>query len=345
MGNAANYIPALKYGHKIYPQNIIDGSTPVETGNVWFVDGDKTTGGGGRSWEDAFGESDFDGNISVLGVGAGDVVYVAGRTMAATDTDPISYTTNLVINVPQVSIIGVSRGRTQGGLPQLKVGATTTSAIITVRAPGVLIANIGINGAGGTGGGILLDDDGGSTKSAFGTTITGCHFKNCVGTTSTNAATGGAIQWAATGGAWQVLISGNRFYKNVGDVVLKGTTGSVPQDVIIEHNVFSGPGSSVDCNLYLAGGSGMNGVLIDSNIFQQLPALGGTNDRFIDATGCVGMMTRNMFGALVSEGSSEKTFEAAGTGAKIPTTVHMAGNYGQFETGVGAGLISGEIFA
>ena len=89
----------------------------------------------------------------------------------------------------------------------------------------------------------------------------------------------------------------------------------------------------------------MNGVVIDSNIFQQLPALGGTNDRFIDATGCVGMLTRNMFGALVSEGSSEKTFEAAGTGAKIPTTMHMAGNYGQFETGVGAGLISGEIFA
>src|SRR3990167_10630677 len=136
MGNAANYIPALKYGHKIYPQNIIDGSTPVETGNVWFVDGDKTTGGGGRSWEDAFGESDFDGNISVLGVGAGDVVYVAGRTMAATDTDPISYTTNLTINVPQVSLIGVSRARTQGGLPQLKVGATTTSPIIEIKAPG-----------------------------------------------------------------------------------------------------------------------------------------------------------------------------------------------------------------
>src|SRR3989304_1105927 len=135
--NVADHFPAFKYGAKLYPQNMILPDMPLEGGNVWFVDGDKSTGGGGKTWEDAFGESDFNGNISALGIGAGDVVYVAGRTMVATDTDPISYPTNLVINVPQVSLIGVSRGRTQGGLPQLKVGATTTSPIIEIKAPGV----------------------------------------------------------------------------------------------------------------------------------------------------------------------------------------------------------------
>src|SRR3990167_3593590 len=236
MGNAANYIPALRYGHKVYPQNIIDSSTPVETGNIWFVDGDKSTGGAGASWEDAFATL----VAAEAAASAGDVIYVAGKTMAATDTDPGSYTQNLTINTPQLSIIGISRGRTQGGLPQLKVGATTTAAIITIAAPGVLLANLGFNGAGATGGGVLLDDDGGTTKSAFGWTISNCHFKNSVGTTATNAATGGAIQWAATGGAWQGLVTGCRFYKNVGDIVLKGTTGSVPQDITVENCVFSG---------------------------------------------------------------------------------------------------------
>ena len=90
----------------------------------------------------------------------------------------------------------------------------------------------------------------------------------------------------------------------------------------------------------------MNGVTIDSNIFQQLPALGSaTTARYIHGTGCVGMLTRNYFGCLTAEGGTEITFEAAGTGAFIPVTMHMAGNFGQFHTGVGAGLVSGEIYA
>jgi len=341
MGKARDYIPALRYGNRLYPEDLAIGNPWA---NYWYVDRDN--GSDSTNNGSAADKPTQTIQQAVTNAGRGDVIFVRARAMDTGATDPVSYTENIVIPADKdgLSIIGIGMGRTQGGLPQLKVGTTTTQALLTIRAPGCYIANLGFNGAGATGGGILLDDDG-STKTAFGTTIENCHFKNCVGTTANNAATGGAIQWAAAGNSWQVLIRGNRFYKNVGDVVLLGTSGSVPQDVVIEHNIFSGPGSSVDCNLYLAGGSGMNGVVIDSNIFQQLPALGGTNDRFIDATGCVGMLTRNMFGALVSEGSSEKTFEAAGTGAKIPTTMHMAGNYGQFETGVGAGLISGEIFA
>lgn len=330
--NLAEHIPALKYGAKIYPQNIIAADAPVEGGNVWFVDGDRTTGGGGKTWEDAFGESDFNGNISALNVTAGDVVYVAGRTMAATDTDPISYTTNLVINVPQVSLIGVSRGRTQGGLPQLKVGATTTSPIIEVKAPGVMIANIGINGAGGTGGGIKLTDDGGTTSAAFGWSVVGCHFKNCVGTTATNALTGGAVWIGSDGGAWQGLLAGNRFYKNVGDFVVAGTSGSVPQDIVIEGNEFSGPAANVDVNI-ITGGSGVNGIVIRDNVFSAMPALSSaTTARYVDLTGSVGIMAHNYFASIVSNTGSEGTFAAAGTLAKVPATVFMAGNQGETTT-------------
>lgn len=329
-------------GAKWYPEDMVSPLTPVEGGKVWYVDGDRTSGTG-KTWDSAFGEAQFNGNISALGVSAGDVIYVAGRTMVATDTDPISYTTNLVINVPQVSLIGVSRGRTQGGLPQLKVGATTTSPIIDVKAPGVLIASIGVNGADATGGGIKLTDDGGSTSAAFGWSVLNCHFKNCVGTTATNAATGGAVQIGSAGGAWQGLLSGCRFYKNVGDFVLMGTSGSVPQDIVLEDNVFSGPAASVDNNIY-TGGDGINGLIIRNNYFQADPAIGSaSNGNFLMLTGSVGLLANNFFACVTEEADTEITFGAAGVN-KVPTTMFMAGNYGEWGTAGAAGVGSGEIF-
>jgi hypothetical protein len=253
-----------------------------------------------------------------------DCIYIKPKKIPVGATDPVDYAENLIIPVekPGLSLIGFITGRAQGGMPQIKKGSGT-AAQITIRAPGCLIANLGSNGGGATGGGILLDDDG-STKTAFGTTIMNCHFKNCVGTTATDARTGGAIMWAATGSAWQVLIQGNRFYKNVGDIVLLGTSQSVPQDVVIENNIFSGPAANVDCNLYLAGGSGMNGVIIRKNSFTAFPAIGsGSVVRFIDATGCIGTLEDNTF----ADTGTTTGYGVAKAKADIPVTLFMSRNY------------------
>ena len=331
MGKASNYIPALRFGHKIYPEDL---ATPMTFGDYWYVDGDNGT------------DSDNSGasiskplktiQAAIDAASQDDVIFVKALDWEAVETDPNSYAENL--NIPLalsgLQIIGVGTGRVQGGLPQIKVGATTTSPLLTMNAPGCSIRNMGINGYGGTGGGVLMNDDAGATMTTFGTTFENCHFKNCVPSTATNAATGGAIMWSANGGAWQTRIVGNRFYKNVGDIVLIGTSNSVPQDVIIEDNVFSGPAANTDCNLYLKGGSGMNGVIVRNNEFTAFPALGGTNDRFIDMTACVGMLVGNSFAT-----STTLTFGATGTGAIIPTTVFMPKNYRETTTGV-----SSEVF-
>ena len=306
---------------KWYPENFVPPGVPLESGQIWYVDGDRAANGGGKSWSQAFVDLESAADNSALA--AGDVIYVAARTNVLTDTDPISYTENATIDTPQVSIIGVSRGRTQGGLPQLKVGTTTTQAIIRVRAPGVMIANIGINGAGATGGGIRFDDDGGTTYASFGGSVVGCHFKNCKGTTSTNAATGGAVQ--LYGAPWQIYIGGNRFFKNVGGVVLlqNGTPTSVPQDVVIEGNSFGGEAASTDVDIYGAGGSGFGvGLTIINNYFEELPALGSaTTARWMDLTGADGgIVAGNYFGEDLTHG-------AAGTGSFIPATVNFSGNY------------------
>ncbi len=308
----------------------VNAGVPTK-GNKWFVDG--TSGKGNDNWDGQSWDTPFStGQNAVDKASTGDIILIAPKGMGAAATDPVDYAETIIIPAtkPNLAIIGYGYGRTQGGLPQIKKGSGAV-ALLTIRSPGCIIANLGFNGGSSTGGGILLDDDG-STKTAFGTTIINCHFKNCVGSGATDARTGGAIQWSSAGNAWQVLIYGNRFYKNVGDVVLLGTGGSVPQDVIIENNIFSGPAANVDCNLYLAGGSGMNGVTIKGNVFPALPAIGANVARFIDGTGCIGILADNFFG----DTTTSTGYGAAKAKAKIPTTMFMIRNYNE------SGLITRE---
>jgi hypothetical protein len=323
----------------IYATGIISGALAGDNTNKKIVYVDGTNGSNttmdGTSWACPLATI----QAGVTAAGRGGTVFVVAKEMTAGATDPSSYAENVVIPATHsgLKLVGLSKGRTQGGLPQLKVGATTTQALITIRAPGCMIANMGVNGNGGTGGGILLDDDS-STKTAFGTSIYDCHFKNCVGTTATNAATGGAIMWSSAGGAWQLHIAGCRFYKNVGDIVDIGTGTSVPQDVVIEDCIFSGPAASVHINI-LAAGSGVDGLIIRNCVFGQLPSL-GTAPRYMNlATGTVGMISGCTFGCQTSQTGTPITFKANGTGAIIPTTVHIAGCYGQSITADKSGEI------
>lgn len=322
MGKARKDIPTLRFGNKIYPEDL---AGPLTFGNYLYVDGDSgvDTDNSGSTMEKAKKTI----QAAVTQASAWDVIYVKAMAMATGATDPSNYTENIVIPADKegLQIIGVGTGRVQGGMPQIKVGSTTTSSIIDINSPACLIMGIGINGAGATGGGILLDSDG-STKDAFGTSIIGCHFKNCKGSTATDCRTGGAINWSSNGGSWQSRIAGNVFYKNVGDVVLPGTSVSVPQDVIIEDNTFQGIASAVDCHLFLTGGgSGMLGVTVNNNTFADvLPALGsGSVVRYVDMTGCTGIFSNNyVAGSYTTTG-----FGAAKAAAKIATTVGIVHNY------------------
>ena len=323
------YLPAINQA------DLLGLSGLAVPGRLYFVDGtngsDTYTGLSG--WGDAFATI----QPAVTAASAGDTILIAPKLIVGTNTDPTDYAETIIIPVtkPGLSLIGVGRGRTQGGLPQVKMGSGTT-ALLTIRAPGCHIKNLGFNGIKSADStqtlvGILLDDDN-STKTAWGTTIDNCHFKNCAGSTgSTNAATGGAITWSANGCAWQVLIRDCRFYKNVGDIVLIGTSQTVPQDVVIEDCIFSGPAANVDCNIY-AGGSGFNGLSVRRCQFQQQPAIGsGTNHRYIVlATGTVGIIDGCTFACQTNTtGGTKISFKSNGTGATIPTTVHITRCYGQ----------------
>jgi hypothetical protein len=263
---------------------------------------------------------------AVTAAGARGRVNVMAKAIAAGATDPGSYAENIVIpaGYSGLSIIGISNGFTQGCLPQIKVGATTTSPLLTVRAAGVSIVNMTINGAGGTGGGIKLDGDS-STKDAFGFTAVNCYFKNCK--SSGAALTGGAVYWTSSGCNWNTRFEGCEFYDCRAGIVVIGTGVSSPRSLVVKGCSFSASANTVvDCDIYTkGGGSGVVNVLIDSCQFATVDVPGyatsPTAARYVDLTGSSGAMTNCTFGC------TGKTFGAAGDAAFVPTTVRMAKNY------------------
>lgn len=305
-------------------------------GHTWYVDGTNgsDTLNDGQSWDTAFKSI----GAAIAAASAFDAIVVLPQAIPAGATDPVSYAENVVIPAgkPGLAVVGYG-SRTQGGLPQVKKGSGST-AQLTVRSPGCLIAGLGINGGGATGGGILLDDDG-TTKTAFGAAIVGCHFKNCAGPSATDGRQGGAIQaaFSISGSPWQVRIAGNRFYKNLADIVnLNFGAGVTPQDWVIEDNDFSDPPANVDVHIWL-GGNGITGLVIRGNRFPELPNIGGASvGRYMDLTGCTGLLADNAFGC------TGLTFRNAsmGTGARVPATMFLARNYQQVAAGAGA---TGEI--
>jgi len=300
-GNPAS--PPYRNGPYTWDQQVTfaQGSgSPIGEGDTWYVDGTNgASGNNGKSWTTAM----ITIQAAITAAGPGDTVFITAKDITDGTGEPTSYEENVIIPLAtsNLSVIGVSRGRTQGGLPQMEDGTGTTDAILKVQAPGCLIANLGFNGAGNTGGGILLDDDY-STKSAFGTSIIGCHFKNCKGH-STHGSKGGAIMWGTAGNAWQVLIDGNTFYKNVCDICIIGTSNTVPQDVTIQNNSFSDSPASTDCNIYTGGSGFGGGLLIKDNTFGGLPALSSGDVALyakilISGTSASGMFCGNYFGSL-----------------------------------------------
>ena len=307
----------------------------VAAGNPWatnrFVDGDY-----GSDTNDGLTPSRSFKTIqaAITASGQGDRVFIKAleADSASGDTDPDSYTEALTITAKDgLQLIGVGRGLAQGGQPQLKIGSTTTSPLITVNSFGVGIHNLTINGAGATGGGVKLVANG-STIDAGGAVISGCHFKNCKSTAA--AGTGGAIYWTANGGAWYVSIYNNEFIDCRAGIVLVGTSIDSPRHVKIVGNRFgSAANTTVDADIY-ASGSGWVDLFIDNNVFATVDGCAYATSpdaaRYIKlATGTSGIISNCVFACIGDPQGTELTFGAAGTAVIAPTTVRMVNLHGE----------------
>lgn len=70
---ADNYSPAVKHGARWYPDNVV--IAPPSAGDYIFVDGNKSTGGSGNSWADAYSTIE-DGTTAGS---TGDVIMIAPK--------------------------------------------------------------------------------------------------------------------------------------------------------------------------------------------------------------------------------------------------------------------------
>ncbi len=300
-------------------------------GEIYFVDG--TNGSDGNNGKSPSQATKTIQHAVDLASGTGAVVYVFPKTPGI--WDPVGYEETVIVPYTKtmMSIIGVRTSSTYGAMPHMAIGAGST-AMITLRAPGSRVSGLSFLGTSSTGGGILLDDDG-STKSAYGATIDHCYFYDCLG--SAAAATGGGIMWSANGGAWQVNIEDNEFMQCRAGIVLKGTAQARPTGVNILRNKFaSWVNTDTDIDIDLGNGSGAQGVIIDGNTFATVgvPAYAGAGAtaRYMDLTGCEGIVSNNTFACDINATATEVTFGAAGTAAFVPTTIAMANNWGNSTT-------------
>jgi len=154
---ARDYFPPVKYGARWYPEDIIS-LVGMTTGDFFFVDSSKSTGGAGKSWEDAF--SDLDD--AFLAVGDGDSIFMAPGTYTG------NYSTPDETEAQNVNVIGVSPGMPgiRGGVNL--VPTTSSSPIITNNASGWRYSNLCFR-PGATSSGIKLIADQNTTAYIAGT--------------------------------------------------------------------------------------------------------------------------------------------------------------------------------
>jgi len=145
----------------------------MTTGDYFFVDSGKSTGGAGKSWSDAF--SDLDDAFSA--VGDGDVIYMAPGTYTG------NYTTEDDTVARNVAVIGVGPS-----MPGIRGGVNLTHSeedepVITAKASGWKFSNLCLRPGDSSSGIKLYADittqnyiDGVAGGIAQGVTVDNCTF-------------------------------------------------------------------------------------------------------------------------------------------------------------------------
>jgi hypothetical protein len=103
MGKARDYIPALKYGHKIMPEDLAGMLGLPSVGEIFYVDPGVSSSGGGKSADDAY--KTLAEAYAAMSADNDDVVVIApsSATGRTTETSPIVWAkrrTHIVGNGP-----------------------------------------------------------------------------------------------------------------------------------------------------------------------------------------------------------------------------------------------------
>lgn len=128
--NAKDYIPCLKFGARVYPENLI-GVYSNPFANYFYVDSTNgSDNNGGESINQA--KATIDAAVGLCTANKGDVIFVAPA-----HTETISSATSLVLDVAGVQIIGLGQGTSR---PVLDF--TDTAGSVEMDAANVRLSNV-----------------------------------------------------------------------------------------------------------------------------------------------------------------------------------------------------------
>lgn len=137
-GRASDNIPTLKYGNKIYPEDIAGMIGLASVGNVWYVDAGITASGAGKTRGTAF-KTVAEG-LSAATADNDDVVVVAGSssTGRTTEASAINW------NKRRTHLVGSGAPRRINSRNGMGFASTVVSPCFTVSEKDCIFANISI---------------------------------------------------------------------------------------------------------------------------------------------------------------------------------------------------------
>ena len=250
--HASKYNRAVRMGAKWFPQDIV--GFPYNTqGRYWFVDGELSATGSGKSWVSAFTEI----NSALAVAGDNDVIFAA----------PHQYKETATINITQANLklIAAQTGPNKALIrTEIRQHGNVDTPCITCNVHGVEVAGFRVTPySANTGTGIVL----GSTANTYGTYIHDNYFYQVeVGDAMANAITMGVD---ASFDCDSTYISDNHFFAGgnrtdpVGIVEWNSATRSV-----IEGNTFfqyTSHSTNFAINIYDA--PGYRGQILSNNFY------------------------------------------------------------------------------
>ena len=311
-----------KFPHGIFATPNIGGSRFADlwnSENVFFVDGDNgSAGGGGQSVDDTVTLISIAVNLASKGAS----VYVRPRSTAA--SAQTYYTDNITIPItkPGLSIFGAGANSARPFLGvDIKAVPITgvTSPVVNVLAAGVHLEGMRLAGTGQTAGYPIVK----AYASALGNGSVGLQIVNC---RLDNAKTGGAIAFDSPNHA---EIRGCSF-----DECAIGITSSIWYGGVASRGLkifdcdFGGRVATRNMDIYIsqsgAGtGAGIAGYEIrECRFLDGTPTLGSDNKFIKIANGDVGMISDSRF-YTDPGGDHRSTYGAAGSECIIPTSWQM----------------------
>lgn len=136
MAKASDFIPALRFGHKIYPEDIAGMIGLPSVGNVWYVDPGKSVSGGGKTQEDAF--KTVAEALTAATADNDDVIIIAGSSSTGRTTETAAVTWSK----RRTHLIGNSPARQMTPRNGVGVAATDTASAFIVSANNCVFQNL-----------------------------------------------------------------------------------------------------------------------------------------------------------------------------------------------------------